>query len=170
VRKNNHTRRKREKKTASLSIIAHTGVWVLREQLRCEASEVRPLFGSARCSVGPFIEPHLAQAGAALDQEVERGGVDLKVVVGEIEDLERLQLADKRRDGAEAALVEVEDSQGIHVPELCRERLVVVIVVSSSAATGSRYRRLLRPSFRIDRGQRVRVFAFPLKKTSATSL
>ena len=42
------------------------------------------------------------QAGAALDQEVERGG-NLIVVFGELEDLERLQLADKRRDGPEAA-------------------------------------------------------------------
>ena len=54
-------------------------------------------------------QPHLTQAGAALDQDVERGGVDLQVVLAEIEDLERLQLADKRREGAEAAAQEVEE-------------------------------------------------------------
>ena len=63
---------------------------------------------SPRFRTVPFEQSHLAQAGAALDQEVERGG-DLQVVVsGEIEDLERLQLADKRRDGAEAAAGEAE--------------------------------------------------------------
>ena len=55
-------------------------------------------------------QPHLAQAGAALDHKVERG-VDLHVVTVETEDLERLELADKRRDGAEAAAAEVELSQ-----------------------------------------------------------
>jgi len=49
------------------------------------------------------VQHHAAQAGAALDQEVERVGVDLKVVGGEFENLERLQLTDKRRDGAVAA-------------------------------------------------------------------
>ena len=52
--------------------------------------------------VSRFVQPHLTQAGAVLDQDVERGE-DLLVVVGEVEALERLQLADKRRDGAEAA-------------------------------------------------------------------
>ena len=56
--------------------------------------------------VEPFLQPDLAQARAALDQEVERG-VDLQVVVVvEPEDLERLELAEERWDGAEVAVVE----------------------------------------------------------------
>ena len=54
------------------------------------------------------------------EKGVERG-VDLLVVLGEIEDLERLQLAYTRRDSAEAAALEVEVSQRPQLPELCRE-------------------------------------------------
>ena len=39
--------------------------------------------------------------------------------------LERLQLADERRDGAEAAPGEVEVSQRLHLSGLCREHLVL---------------------------------------------
>ena len=53
-------------------------------------------------SIGLFGQPHVTQAGAALDQEVERGA-DLWVVLAEIEELERLQLADKRGEGEKVA-------------------------------------------------------------------
>jgi hypothetical protein len=36
--------------------------------------------------------------------------------------LQRLELTDKHREGAEAAAAEVEDSQRLHLPELCREK------------------------------------------------
>ena len=85
---------------------------------------MRPQFRSQRRRIGASGEPHISQAGAALDQDVERG-VDLSVVLGEFEALERLQLADERRDGAEAAAGEAEGSQRFHLPELCRERLVL---------------------------------------------
>ena len=45
------------------------------------------------------------------------------VALGEVEDLERRQLADKRRDGEEAAALDVEVSRRRHVPELSRESL-----------------------------------------------
>ena len=67
----------------------------------------------------------LAQARASLDQEVERGVELQAVVTGEIEELERLELADKRRDGAEAAVGEAEASQRLEIRELRREPRVL---------------------------------------------
>ena len=62
--------------------------------------------------MGQFQQLHLAQARATLDQEVERGG-DPFAVEGEVEDLERLELAEKRRDAAEAAEDEHNDAKGL---------------------------------------------------------
>ena len=81
------------------------------EKLLLQGLEVRPRLRAPRLPCqGPFRERHLLQARAPLDQIVKRG-VDLLVVVRQIEELERLQLADKPRDGAEAAAGEVEKQQ-----------------------------------------------------------
>ena len=108
----------------ALALADHFGARVFRQQPRFEGCEIRQRFRSPRTPVALFVKHHLSQAGAALDQGVELGG-DLCVVVGkgELEVLERLQLADKSRDGAEAAVVEVELSQRLKLPELRRERL-----------------------------------------------
>ena len=98
-----------------LSLEEHFGVRVFREQLRFEGFEVRQRLRSRRSRILPFDQRDLTQARAALDQDVERG-VDLFVVKGETEVLERLQLADKRRDGAEAAGGEAELSQRLQLP------------------------------------------------------
>ena len=75
---------------------------------------MRQRFRSPR-PIWPFAQLHLTQGGAAPDKEIERGG-NLFVVLGEIEDLERLLLADKRRDRGEAAVREVEVSQKTSSP------------------------------------------------------
>lgn len=121
-----HKKGKRRRKRFTFTRIITLRRWVFREQPRCEGfEESRPRFLIPREQ--PFgvkiAQPNLAQAGAALDQAVERG-VDPEEVLGEIEGLERLQLADERRDGVEAAVGEVEVSQRPHVPEFCREYLV----------------------------------------------
>ena len=91
VQKTKAQEKKREKKTLRFHSVEHFGVRVFREQLRFEGFEVRPRFRS----VGHFEQHNVAKAGISLDQEVERG-VNLGVVLGEMEGLERLQLADKQ--------------------------------------------------------------------------
>ena len=80
--------------------------------------------------VGPGVLDPLGSSltqrrrGHTLGQDVERVVYRL-FVAGELEGLERLQLVDKRRDGAEAAALEVGDTQRRPPPERCRERRLV---------------------------------------------
>ena len=90
----------------------HFNFRVFHVQLGFEDLEVRPRFRSPRYRAEPFVQPNFEQEGEALDKDVDRV-VDLKVVEGEVEHLERPELADKRREGAEAAAAEVEHSQGL---------------------------------------------------------
>ena len=85
---------------------------------------MRPRPGSPRVPDAPLPKPHLAQARASRDQVVERGGELEAVVAREVEHFERLELADKRRDGAEAAKAEVEVAQRPELPELRGKNLV----------------------------------------------
>jgi len=124
-KKKTDNKRKTRRKSLRFELVLHFGVRVSRAQLCFEGFEVRQRSRSLRIPAGPFAQSHLSQAGAAVDQEVERG-VELQIsVVGEFEALERLQLADECRDGAEAAVVEIELSQRPHHLQLCRERLVL---------------------------------------------
>lgn len=104
------------------------GVRALRERPHLEGLEVGPRLRGPSAREHARLHKttrqiHLAQAPAAvLEERGERGSIHLEDVAAEVEDLEWLELSDKRREGGEAADVEVELSQGLELRELRGDR------------------------------------------------
>ena len=118
-----NTRRKRRRKTLRFHLKSTLASGFCASSFASKAPRCARDPGDPQGPPWSFLHSLTSRSRGQRPIKVERG-VDLRVVPGEVEGLERLQLAAEEWDGAEAARFKAEKSQRLHLRELCGERLV----------------------------------------------